>query len=343
MVRYGKGSYCGIGVVSGYTTDGTASSMEDHFRIDDGAAQLKLEQELMTFPDLSQYDETIESKRAGQQHISGSLTVRPTFEQLHRLLRWITGHAPAPSGSDPYLYAFVPADPTGSAHYLFGSVDRHLVVELYRGDSSGRSVFYQGLVPTEVQLRFEPNAFLEVTINFIGRGYTVGPKSASPSFGSDYAKCPTGQAAGSFLRMGSYGGETGYRCSSATMTITEPREHRWDVIDVNPSVIPAISGPREVMLSVEVESDGTLDNDETLLQLIGDPVTNRIPSALLTLQKSASRSMVMQLYECVVQPGAEPQISGHGLIKLNLELKAHCSATYPTAYIASCQNGQAAF
>jgi hypothetical protein len=50
MVRYGKGSYCGIGVVSGYTTDGTASSMEDHFRIDDGAAQLKLEQELMTFP-----------------------------------------------------------------------------------------------------------------------------------------------------------------------------------------------------------------------------------------------------------------------------------------------------
>lgn len=350
MVRYGIGSYCGIGLVDGYTTNGDNTDIEDYYRVEDGSVQLQTEQGIVSFTDLADYDQTIESQTLGQQKVSGSLTLRPSYDQLHRLLRMVTGHAPAVSGgADPYLWSFVPVDPNSSSHYLSGSTVRHAVIEVYRSDSGGNSIFYQGCIPTEVTFNFEPNAFVEVTINFIGRGYTVGTKSASPTFGSDYVKGPTGQLANSFLKMGTEGAEAGYRCGKASLTISEPKEHRWDVGDKNPSVIPAITGPREVSLNVEIESDGALDSDTTLMAVLASPIATRFDSVVLSVVKQLApgpgdRTLIFNLYNCVIQPGGEPTLTGHGLIKLNLDMKAHAGTTLglsdkATSYVVAMYNG----
>ena len=335
MVRYGQGAYIGLGEVSGYSTDGVAADISTWYRTPDGADGLQMETDLIELEALEAYDQDIDTVSVGQKRITGSITLKMTYGYAQNLLRWITGHNVTVSGAGPYVYAFVPPEAGATSHYFLGTTVRHMVIEVFRGDTASNSVFYQGCIPSETQFKFEPNGLAEVTISIMGRGYTVGAKS-TPVFKNDYMRTPTGQSATKFLTLGG----TQYRCFSATVTISDPKEHRYEVSDQEPGSHPAPSGFREVTLDVDVEAP---DTDTALMNLISDPVANKFSTGVLALADGANQILTMNFDNLVAKPPVEARPSGVGVLKTTLNLKSYSNGGGVPALDISLTNGDAAY
>ena len=335
MVRYGQGAYIGLGEGTAFATDYTSAQIEMWFRTPEGADGLQMETDLIELESLESYDQDIDTVSLGQKRVTGSVTLKLTWSNAQNVLRWITGHndtVDAAGAPSKYVYDFVPVDPTSATHFALGTVPKNLVIEVFRGDMDtpiANSVYYQGCVITEASFKFEPNSLVEVTLAIMGRGITISDKS-TPVFVDNYMRTPTGQST-EFLNLDG----AVYRCQSATLTITDPKEHRYEVSDQAPAVPPSPSGFRTVALDVDIEAP---DTDATLMGLITDPVANRFAMAVVTVNEDVNNILEFNLINLVAKPPVEPRPSGVGVLRATLNLMCYTSGIGTPSYAVTLTN-----
>ena len=334
MTRFGQGAYVGIGVKTPYATDGVAADIKLWYVVDDGHDNLQGERDVLEFETLTGDFMSTDTIKAGQRRITGSLTLKVPLAGLQDLLRAITGHDIPPTGVGPYVYSFVPVARDSASHYMIGTTKRHLVLELFRGGAAANSLFYQGAAVTEIQLTFEQNNYVEVTLSFIGRGWAITAKS-TPSYLGDFAKTTTGQAA-AFLDLGG----VVYTAKGATVTITTGLALLYDLTGIEPIGIQP-EGKVLCVLTAEVEAD-----DDTLIDRLDDPETagtGRFSSGTLTLFLTANLILVFTFDELVLAAPVEPRAAGFGQTYSSLTLNAWASTHTGQAYTVTLTNNDAAY
>ena len=354
MVRIGQGSYIGIGVVSGsYVSPdslygskvGTAADIKLWFRAQEDTDQIQFERDVVQFPEVTSYDPPIESAIEGQKRVTGSLNFATTWEYFIDLMRLITGHNVSQLSPGEFIYD--PVEPSNSAHYLFGTVPRWLVVEVFRGDKSvsPASVYYQGFLPTNIQFQLQGNQFVQVQMEGIGSHITVSQKS-TPSFGSLYMKTPTGQTVQTFMKLYKETSPTEgkhFICRTARIRFNQPLEHRYDVADVVPSAMPLPNAKREVTVEAEIEAEDTDSIVNGWMQHAENPVDKRFRKIEVLLVHDASNEILFTLHHVTLQPPVEPRVAGIGVLRANFTGMAHASVStraygvkvkrpFPTAY-----------
>lgn len=330
MVRLGQGSYIAMGVIAqasplDYLNKVAVNTdMKLWFRAQENTDNMQYERNIVAFPEVSNYDQPIDSVIEGTEGVTGSVTFMATYSYFQDLLRILTGHSVTRTGDN--TYTFVPVEPNSASHYLFGTTKRHLAIEVFRNDSGGNSVYYQGCVPTSFSIRYEGNSFLEVTMEFIGRGISISSKS-TPVYKDNPIQTPTGKT--DFFRMDLGGGLTKYRCSSATLNVSMPLAARYDVADIAASAIPLQSGKREVALEVEVEAP---DTDTAWMALMQNPKGSRVQQAQLFINDtsaSPTKSFTLDVYHATAAPPIEPRVTGVGVLTANLSLTGHSKDSSP--------------
>ena len=330
MARLGAGSFVGLALL-GFATDGVAADIDMWFPVEESFDGLQAERDLITFNDLSGDFESTPTLAAGQRRVTGTLKLKATYGGLQDLLRAITGHNSAPTGSGPYTYSFTPVPRSSSSHYVFGSTPRGWCIEVFKGGSAANSTFYQGCVISSVKIAFKPNSLVEIDLSFQGRKYTSSAKS-TPTFKVDRIKTPTGQVA----NMISLGG-TQYVTHSADLEIALNVEPRYDVSAVDP-LQPLPSSKQGVTLSCEIETD-----DDAFLARLDDPETQRFTSGSLSIVESASRSLIFTFDELVLKPPAEQRATSLGLVKSSLTMMAMASTITGPSYTVALINSESAY
>lgn len=328
MVQSGIGSYIGFGEVATYATNGVNTDMEIWFRVEDDAFGVEQEVDMVEFTQLTSWDELSADHVDGQRRVTGTVTLKPTWEGLQNIFRFLTGHNVTVSGVGPYTYAFVPVGFNDTAHYSHGTTVRHLCIEKNLGNATN-SVYYQGCIITQAEFKFDPGQRFTLTLTWIGRRKTKSAKS-TPSYGSTPMVVPTGQST-TFLLLGG-GTEITKSC---TVTINNAMEARYDLTDQEP-LIPYPSGQREVTLEVEVEPD----TDEDYFDASDAPITNKLSSGSVTLETAggSDEQLVIAFDELVLTTPSEPQPAGFGPVTQTLTYKAKSSAVGTSAYTITLVN-----
>jgi hypothetical protein len=217
---------------------------------------------------------------------------------------------------------------------MIGTTKRHMVIELFRGGPGANSLYYQGCIATEVQLSFEQNNYVELTISFVGRGFAITAKSV-PTFLGDFAKTTTGQV-GAFLDLG---GDT-HVAKGATVTITTGLALLYDLTGIEPIGIQP-EGKVLCVLTAEVEAD-----DDTLANRLDDPETatsGRFSSGSLTLTLTANLVLVFTFDELVLAAPVEPRAAGFGQTYASLTLNAWAASHTGQAYTVTLTNNDSAY
>lgn len=349
-MRYGVGAYVGFGEISGYASNGAAGDITHWWRIEPDSVQMKLETAPLKFQVLDSYSDHIAGMSDGQRWVKGKVSFPLTYNSTQNLFRFITGHDKAPAPDTTWFhYDFTPKTPDDSAHFVYGSTERHYCIELYRSDSSGNSVFYQGCVITGVSFTLEPGSIVQVSMGFLGRGYTVGAKS-TPSFAQRYMRTAnnmldrsydlgslTPAAAPSFSMNG-----VPYRLHRGSFEIRQPVEHRWDVVDRNPSAQPKPSAAREVLLEAEID----LPDTDALWQYwqanrVGD-VT--VSAATLFVSELLPIDAIWATSQATILPGTQIVEKGHGVLRAQLSLRGGSQQPgAPVSYSIGVRNQESTY
>ena len=329
MARQGIGSYVAFGEKTPYATDVTASDMEVFFKMGDNSDGLQFDRNRVYFEDLTTQDQISASTTAGQESVSGTITLVPTYGGIQNILRFLTGHNDAVAGSGPYSYAFVPLDYGNASHYWSGTTKRHLGVEVYRNQGTN-STFYQGCEINEFSMSFEADAPVECSIGLIGRTATIGAKSGSPSYKTDPMFTSTG-ASDVFCTLG---GST-FTARSATVTVSNNLESTFGVT-AREGDIPAPTGKREIKLDVEVETD-----DDTLITDLkaGTEYSTNTITLDNGLASSSNREFQWAFDRLILDGPTETSVSGLGTLTASLSFRAISSAAGTPAFSVNIRNG----
>lgn len=317
--RLGKGSFVGMGLVSPtYTTDGTSADMDFFLPVAGGFDNLQLERDVLEFDDLTSDWPDATKIQAGQRRITGSLTLRASYAALPDILRMLLGHNAGVTGTTaPFTYALTPLSKTDTSHYWLGSTLRTWCIELYRGGSVANSVFYQGCQITEFRLNFTPNAFVELVLTFIGRGFTKTAKSGAPSFAADFAYTPTGQAAATigFLELDDVEQKVK---GTASIVISSGIDFNFDITGIE-TFLPVPTSKDTVMVEAEVEV-----TDDALLDVLDDPVGSRYLKVALELDNTENTSgMRIEIDQAILEAPAESRPQNHGIQLARMSLKGY--------------------
>jgi len=334
MVRLGRGSFLGFGIIDDYTdVTPVLGDIEWWHRVAPGFDDLTQDVTHLEFPNLNTYDMAHELIKGGQIRGEGAVNIAATYDTMHEFLRLITGHNQAPTGAGPYTYPFSPVDPNDTNHYLLGSTKRQLIVEAYKGEATN-SIFYYGMLPNEFGLTFEPDGYVQMALGLIGRGGVRGAFS-TPTYASDEIVTPTGQSA-AFFQIGA----TPYVCLSASLQINNGMDYRFDV-SARRTLQPYPQNKREVTLTVEIETDTDAWMDNAV-----DPEGSPLNTVQLKIDNGAAaganRQLVFIFPKCVVMSPAEARPSGIGPVTTQLQLKALSTGGGP-AYTCQVINGQSAY
>lgn len=317
-------------MVTPYSTQGVAADIQMWLRVDSSYDNLSTERAIIKFEDLTEEWEQVAYLRTGQRKMQGGIVLRMTYDGLQDILRQFTGYEPTPSAGPPYSWVFTPVPRSSTAHFSYGTTKRTLVIENYRGGGHANSTYYQGCQISKLSWKFTQNAFVELTIEFVGRGYTLGAKSTPGTFKGDFASLPTGQdqTTTPFLVLGG----TTYICRSATVTVGAGVEARYDVTAIE-SLQPIPGQKQEVMLEAEIEVD-----DDTMINFADDPATNRFATASLRILSPNGSGLQFSFDELAVKSPAEPRVSGLGVTVSKLSLQAYSSAAGVASYSANVTN-----
>ena len=328
MVQPAVGSYIGFGEVTPYGTNGAAADMEVWFKVEDDAFGVEQEVDSIEFNDLTSWDELVSEHEDGQRRITGTVTLKPTWEGLQTLLRFLTGHNVGVSGAGPFTYAFVPVDFDNTAHYSHGTTVRHLAIEKYLGHAT-LSQFFQGCIITQAEFKFDAGQRVMVTLTWVGRAKTSSAKS-TPTYGAKNMIVPTGQS----TPLITLGGATPFT-KSATVTINNQMEVRYDVTGAEPS-LPYPSAKREVRLECEIEPAA----DDTFYTAGDAPKTNKLTSASLDLLTAggADEQLIFVFDELILETPSEPQPAGLGPVTQTLNYMVKSSAIGTASYSVTLLN-----
>lgn len=320
-VRLGQGAYLAFGSPTDYDTDGTASDMVVSHIIDEAADNLQLERNRIEFAQLTSSFPIKTTRKAGHRQVTGSITLKATYGGLQDLLRFVTGHNVAVSGVGPYTYAFVP--PEWSSNWWISNT-RSLTIEMYRGGGFANSVFYQGCEISEMAFKFESGSFVELSISFIGRGYTIGAKS-TPTYETDFMVTPTGQAQATdpLLQFDAGSGLTTYTTRSATITLTPGIDFRRDVTGIEP-LLPYPTELWQTKLDAEFEV-----GDENLLTILDDPEGSSITNGRVELTQGSGatqRELLWTFDDLVLESPVEARAANIGVIVASISAMAEANA-----------------
>lgn len=342
-MRYGVGSYVGFGEISGYTNNGAAGDITHWWRIEPDSVRLKLETAPLKFQPLDSYSDHIAGMSDGQRWVKGTISFPLTYNSTQNLFRFITGHNKTPAPDTTWFhYDFVPVDPHNAANWVFGSTERHYCIELHRGDSAGNSIFYQGCMITGASFSCEPGSIVQITLEFLGRGYTVGAKS-TPSFAARYMRTANNMLTRSY-DLGSLTPAAApsfsmnsipYRLHRATFEVRTPLEHRWSIGDRTPTVQPKPSAARECLIDAEID----LPDTDALWQYwqanrVGDV---SVMNATIFVSQSLPIDAIWALTEAVILPGTQVVEMGHGVLRAQMKLRGH-SLLNTMAYVIGVRN-----
>lgn len=320
MARFGLGHYIGFGDL-GFASTGVNTDIKAWFRGYDGADQMQFARDIVEVKDFTVWDDDYNVLFGGQRHVTGSVTLQGTFGYMQNILRHITGDNETVVGSPgaPYTYTLSPLGFNDTNHHVLGGTPLGFVVECYRGQGSN-SVFYQGCIVTSSEWRFEAGGVMEVTLNFIGRGFSISAKS-TPTFKNDIMVCASGQSANLFTLD-----NTVRIARSVSFTIDHKLEERRDITDVE-TLLPYPGGKREVMVTAEIETD-----DDTALSDLDAPKANRYSTNSIKLEQQGASTRYLQFNfpELVVQSPAETRVSSLGVLTTSLSLKAFSNGSTPT-------------
>jgi len=338
MVRLGQGAYVGFGL-GAFGTAMTNADMELFFRVTDAFDGIQVERDRIEFADLTSEYKLASLIKAGHRRVTGTISLMATFDGLQDILRMVTGHNVASSGTvGTYSWAFSPPTRTSGSHYVLAN-GYALGIEVYRGDNTAagalQSTFYQDCTIQQCQVSFEPNGFVQITLTFIGTHYTLNTKTVSPTFKTNYMVTPTGQVAGAndFLTLD--GG--GYICHGAGFTINTGLDFRHDITSIG-TLLPMPSGKQEISIDAEIESD-----DDTFLNILDDPEGSRFSSGTFLLYGSASEQLLVSFDELVLNSPAEPRAAGLGPVRTSLSMEAQSSAVGTPAYTITLTNAESAY
>lgn len=315
MARFGLGHYIGFGDL-GFASTGVNTDIDVWFRGFDGTDQMQFERDIVEAKDFTTWDDDYNILFAGYKRATGSVTIQCTFGYLQNILRHITGHNDTPGAGPPYLYEFDPINFNDTNHYVFGGTPRQLLIESYKGHATD-STFYQGCIVTSCEFRFEAGGVVELTLNFIGRGYTNSAKSASPTFKNDLIVTPSGQST-NILTLDN----TVRIARSLSVTIDHKLEERRDITDVE-TLQPFPSGKREIMVTAEIETD-----DDTELDRIDNPKTSRFETNTIKIEQqgASTRYLLITIPDLVLQSPGETRVSTLGVLTTSLSMKAFANA-----------------
>lgn len=336
MVRLGQGAYVGFGL-GAFGTDMAAGEMELFFRVTDAFDSLQVERDRIEFNDLTSEYKLADLLKAGHRRVTGTISLMATYDGLQDLLRMLTGHDVAATGTaTPYTWAFTPVARTGGAHYVLAG-ERALGIEIFRGAAttagSINSTFYQDCVIQQVQFSFEPNGFVQLTLTFIGSHFTQGA-NGTPVYKGTYMVTPTGQAnPNDFLELDG----SAYICHGATVTINTGLDFRHDVTAIG-TLFPMPSGKLEITVDAEIETD-----DDSLLAKLDDPEGSRFNAGLIHLYDDANNQLQISFDELVLNSPAEPRAAGLGPVRTSLSMEAQSSAAGTPAYGITLTNAENAY
>lgn len=336
-MRLGQGSYVGFGVVTPYSTVGSNADITQYFQVVAGFDNLQLERDILEFDDLTNNWMDTNLLVGGQRRVTGSVTLRVFFDGLQDILRMVTGHNVGVTGSGPYTYAFVPFEKSSSSHYWLGTTSRGMVIELYRGGGVANSVFYQGAEISEIRFNFTQNAFVDMQITFIARGYTIGAKTASPTYPTDPVFTPTGQdfASDPFLVLG---GTSYHVRGTASVVVTNAVDFNYDISAIETD-IPLPTGKDTATIEAEVEVD-----DDTLLNVLDDPEGSRFSNAIVKVEQQTNGSTLQFTFEeGVLRAPAESRPQSQGIQLARLTAEAWTTSPSTPAYTATLINQDSAY
>lgn len=322
MARLGQGAYLGIGLVSGYSTNGAAADIDLHYTVDGGHDSIAFDRARIEFDDLTAEYMDANLLAMGQKRVGGSFSINLPYAALQDLVRIITGHNVAATGIGPYDYAFVPVSRASASHHVFGSTPRHVVLEVHRGGGNANSTFYQGIVFTSVQFAYEEGSYVRFTANVVGRGYTVGPKS-TPTYLANFAKVPTGQST-RLLTLGA----VEYVTKSATLTIDQGLEERFDVTDVE--MEQPLPGTKQTLT---IEARVEVDNEQTFLDAL-DQQSEDSPSfsAARLFLNDGTHELDFNFDAASLRSPVEPRAAGIGVLHADLSMDVYSDDAAGPAY-----------
>lgn len=332
--RLGVGAFIGFGELASWNSTPGAGDMEYYMKATSGFDAIQFENEELVVENLQYYDQHSDDTLDGVKRVSGNLTIRPTYESLQNLLRWITGHNVAVAGSGPYSYAFVPTEPSGGSFYPRGKA---LGIEIYRGGDDANSIFYGPLTFNDITFNFEAGGFMTIDLGIMGCIATEDTKSAAPSFGSNYVKLPTGQADASGVSSSKHflqiNGVT-YVCRNCSMTIGHRLEERRDITSVLP-LEPYPNGWRETMINAEIEV-----TDDTLLGnlISGGTLTG---TTAIYVETSSTYNLKFEFPAIRLQAPTEGRVEGPGIVTANLDFKALRDDSDPSYKVTLYNNDSA--
>lgn len=335
-IRLGAGAYLAFGSSAAYATDAVAADMDVGHYIDEAADNLQVERNVLEFADLFSQWPLKTTRKAGHRQVTGSVTLKATWSGLQDILRFLTGHNVAVSGTGPYTYAFVPAD--WSSNWWITN-NRALTIEIFRGGSFANSVFYQGCEIQELSVKYESGAFVELTLNFIGRGYTIGAKS-SQALNTDFICTPTGQSQSTdpFFQFNAGGGLTTYVTRSLTVTITTGIDFRRDVTGIEP-LLPYPTEKWTTKVDAEFEI-----GDENLLTILDDPEGSSITEARVELDNNQSgannRNLLWTFDDVKLESPAEARAASIGVMVASISGMAEAATAASQAFNVTLINGQ---
>lgn len=340
MTRLGQGAYVGFGL-GAHGTDMTNSDMQLFMVLLGDSDGLQLERDVIEFPDMLDEFEAAHDGllKAGRRRITGTLTLRATYDGLQDLLRMVTGHAVSPSGSSPWTYAFSPASRVGGSHYVLAN-SYVLGIEVFRGQNVAgtvaNSTFYQNCTIQQMQWNFNDDGSVTVALTIIGGGYTISAKTASPSYTSDYIIMPTGQAnPNNLVELDG----TAYPCFSADILLNTGLDFRHDLTAIGTlAVMPANKFQCSGNFEIEVP-------DDTFLNKLDDPEGSRFNAGTFHIYggTSGSRQLIFTFDEIILNSPAEPRASSLGPVRMSMAWTARSSAVGTPSVDISVMNGESAY
>lgn len=330
--RLGQGAYVGLGITAAFLTNGAAADIDVYFRVEGAHDNLNLERDIVTMEDITNEWMDSDLIKAGQRRVTGSLTLKATFEAMQDILRMFTGHNIAPSGVGPWTYSFVPVARNLAAHYWLGTTNRGWTIEVFRGGTGGNSTFYQGCVISEITVKGEQNSFAEITLTFIGRGFTIGAKSVPATYLTDYIFAPSGQST-ALLTLEA----VTYVVHNFNLTLTAGIDFSFELMGVE-TLVPLPNGKITAKLEAEIRVA-----DDLFLNRVNTPdiaTTGRFSASnILDIRNAGdTHKLAFTFDELVLQSPAEPRASSLGVVTVPLSLEAYSSAIATPAYTVELIN-----
>ncbi len=313
MVRLGEGAYVGLGLESGFATNGTGSSIEIWLPATDATSQITSERTRLDLGDIYTRADIVEGYfKNGQRKVSGTLTFQCLYDFLPDIIRSFLGNAGTISGAGPYTYTYTSpfTSPGSSSHFMTGSTTRCMTIEVFNGGNATDSVFYQGCMITELQIRLEGDAFVEITASFMGRRVQADTKSTPVVDVSTLLVTPTAQAGGSLTLN-----NTSYKpCYSATITLRNGLDYRFDISGIE-TELPMPSAKPFAGLEAEFEVD-----DDLFVTTFGDDPENNlldVANSIGISQGTNQYGFTVNYQKLRLNNPSEPRPSGVGPVRFS--------------------------